>query len=521
MDNKYIEFSVHPLKWSDGENIEQIIRDRASWPKNTPIFYRIRKKSIDARKKQVVYRIRVEVSEHEESLQDEKGFTPPNALHKESALVIGFGPAGMFAALRLLELGIKPIILERGKPVRARRRDLVSLFRDHYVHPDSNYCFGEGGAGTFSDGKLYTRSKKRGDWYKVLRILVEHGAKSSILYESQPHIGTNKLPDVVTEIRETILKEGGEIHFEEQLEGVEIKSGKLVSVQTNKRDLRIDHMILCTGHSARDVFELLEKAKVKMAQKPFAVGVRIEHPQEFIDWMQYSCDPQKLKLPPASYKVVQQVQDKGVFSFCMCPGGIIAPAMTGPKEMVVNGWSPSKRNGTYANSGLVVEVNEKDFGSHSVMAGLDYQKSIERKAFDHEKNTLQAPAQRAQDFVQEVLSSGTLNSSYIPGLRSVNLHEILPKKIAEALKFGLIQINKRIKGYLHKEAMLVGVESRTSSPIRIPRDRVTMCHPEVEGLYPCGEGAGYAGGIVSAAIDGMKCAEGVARKMNKLVPHEN
>lgn len=481
--------------------------------------YKIVKRSIDARRKPVKLNLKIEVYNTSENIPSSAPTIYQDVSDKPSAIIVGFGPAGMFAALKLLELGIKPVVLERGKDVRNRRRDLAAITKHQIVNPDSNYCFGEGGAGTYSDGKLYTRSKKRGDVNDILKKLVEHGADENILVDAHPHIGTNKLPKVVTAMRETILKYGGEIHFDTRLQDILIENNSIKgAVDQNGKQYLAEQLILATGHSARDIFYLLHHKGVKIENKPFALGVRVEHQQQLIDQNQYHCNTRSEFLPPASYKLVEQVKKRGVFSFCMCPGGIIAPCATAPGEIVTNGWSPSKRNNPFANSGIVVTVEEEDlqpFAEHGPLAGLKFQESVERKMFeaagnDTENNTGQiAPAQRLVDFINNKKSNHLSDCSYRPGVTSVELHKILPKNICLHLQQGFRAFGKKIKGYLNKDAMIVAVESRTSSPVKIPRNREDLQHPEIKGFYPCGEGAGYAGGIVSAAIDGQKCAEAI------------
>lgn len=482
--------------------------------------WKIRKKSVDARKSTIVVRLVVEyvlktdgaklpllpLFEQTTQYQD-----CTNAQHE--AVIIGCGPAGMFAALRLLEAGIRPIVLERGKAVRERRRDLAAINKDRVVDPDSNYCFGEGGAGTYSDGKLYTRSNKRGNVAKILQVFVEHGAAENIVYEAHPHIGTNKLPAIVTAMRETIEQYGGKVLFNKRVTDIITRNDAMQQVQTADGDVfDTKHVILATGHSARDIFELLHRRGIAIEAKPFALGVRIEHPQDLIDRIQYHCDVRSEFLPPSSYSLVQQVNGRGVFSFCMCPGGIIAPAATAPNEVVVNGWSPSKRNGKFANSGMVVSIEEKDwqkYAKQGPLAAMYFQAEIEKRAFVKGGGDLTAPAQRVPDFVNRKLSATLPETSYIPGVTPVQLDEVLPAEVSTRLRGGLQAFGKKMKGYFTQEAVLVGVESRTSSPVRIPRDRDTLQHPQIKGLYPCGEGAGYAGGIVSAAMDGERVAEAI------------
>lgn len=509
-----IELSVSPKEAENHSFLEQQIKLKSKL--NNSFKWSILKRSIDARKKNIRVNLRINVYNKDEELNTPEKTIYQNASNGKPVLVVGFGPAGMFAALKLLELGLKPVIIERGKDVRNRRRDLAAITKEQIVNPDSNYCFGEGGAGTYSDGKLYTRSKKRGDVNEILKVLVEHGAPQDIMVDAHPHIGTNKLPKVVTDIRETILKFGGEIHFNTRLTDIIIENNCVKGIidQNNKKHLS-DHLILATGHSARDIFYLLDKKKVKIESKPFALGVRVEHPQLLIDQNQYHCNERSEYLPPASYKLVQQVKGRGVFSFCMCPGGIIAPCATAPGEIVTNGWSPSKRNNPFANSGIVVTVEKEDlesFKEYGALAGLKFQENVEKIMFEAAKNDTVnnfgqiAPAQRLIDFINNRKSEDLPECSYRPGVISVPLHEVLPKNITKSLQEGFKAFKNKIKGFLMKDAIIVAVESRTSSPVKIPRDRETLEHPEVKGFYPCGEGAGYAGGIVSAAIDGQKCA---------------
>jgi len=435
---------------------------------------------------------------------------------KQTVIIVGAGPAGLFAALQLIESGIRPIILERGKDVRARRRDLALLNKEGAVNPDSNYCFGEGGAGTYSDGKLYTRSSKRGDINRILELFVHFGADEKILYESHPHIGTNKLPQIITAMREKILECGGEYHFEKRVTDFILEGSHLKEIKTAD-GLRFSGsaVILATGHSARDIFELLQHRKIQIELKPFALGVRVEHPQSLVDSAQYHCDLRGEFLPPAAYSWVQQVDGKGVFSFCMCPGGIIAPAATAAGELVVNGWSPSKRNNPYANSGIVVSIEEKDvqaFNKYGQLAAMYFQQSVEQNAFLAGGGKLVAPAQRLADFTENKQSGRLPDCSYLPGIHSVSMKEVLPAFVSERLRLGFREFGKKMKGYITNEAVVVATESRTSSPVRIPRNPDNLQHPQVENLYPCGEGAGYAGGIVSAAMDGERVAAMILAK---------
>ncbi len=455
---------------------------------------------------------------------------------KYSIIIVGAGPAGLFAALQCLLYGIKPVILERGKDVRARRRDLAAINKEGKVNPESNYCFGEGGAGTYSDGKLYTRSSKRGNVQKILELFVKFGAAENILYEAHPHIGTNKLPQIITAIREHIINYGGQIHFEQKLVDIAYNNEQIRHITTAEgNQWQANAYILATGHSARDIFLMLHRQKIAIEAKPFALGVRIEHPQALIDACQYKLNAQQEKLsrdkylPPASYSLVHQAEGRGVFSFCMCPGGIIAPAATQSGEIVVNGWSPSKRNNPFANSGMVAEVKAADLiappdftaftGEHpsvlkSELGMMYFQQMVEQKAFEAGGGNLVAPAQRVEDFIQKKVSSSLPVCSYQPGLSSTSLYEVLPPFISNALREGLIAFGKKMKGYLSNEALLVATESRTSSPVRIPRDPLKLHHPQLYNLYPCAEGAGYAGGIVSAAMDGERVVDAIFNSLN-------
>lgn len=478
---------------------------------------KILRKSIDARKSRIIinYKLQVFINEDipkgKEYIFDYKDVSNAKEVH-----IIGFGPAGMYAALRCIELGYKPIVLERGKNVKDRRRDLKAINQDHFVNEDSNYCFGEGGAGTYSDGKLYTRSLKRGDVRKIFENLVYHGATEQILIDAHPHIGTNKLPKVVQNIRETILKFGGEIHFDSRVIDFVIKNNKICAIQLkNGTELTVNAVILATGHSARDIYELLHKKEIALKAKSFAMGIRIEHPQQIIDSIQYHCKGERDEiLPAASYSLVEQINGRGVYSFCMCPGGFIVPAATANGEVVVNGMSPSKRNNLFANSGIVVEINAdedlKKYEKFGVLKGLEFQKDLERLAFTSGGRTQTAPAQRLTDFVEGKLSNDLNPTSYQPGIKSTTLHSLLPKIIGGRLRKGLKAFGDKMNGFYTEQANVIGVESRTSSPVNIPR-KENLEHIQIEGLFPCGEGGGYAGGIISAAMDGERCAEAVIK----------
>ncbi len=426
--------------------------------------------------------------------------------------IIGAGPAGLFAALEAISRGMKPIVFERGKDVRSRRRDLARINKESIVDADSNYCFGEGGAGTYSDGKLYTRSKKRGDVKQALETFVQFGADEDILVDAHPHIGTNKLPKIIVSMREHIIACGGEVHFDSRVTDILTNDGRVTGVQlSNGVEFKLDSLILATGHSARDIFYLIHNKKWRIESKPFALGVRIEHSQELIDRIQYHGRLHDEYLPPASYSLVTQVDGRGVYSFCMCPGGIIAPCATDQEEVVTNGWSPSKRNNPYSNSGIVVEIHPEDFEGYEndPFVCLEFQRSVEKTCWNAAGKTQKVPAQRMVDFVNGVVSKDLPKTSYQPGLVSVDLNEVLPPMISNRLRKAFVEFGQKMKGYFTNDAVLHATESRTSSPIKIPREE-DLQHPDVKGLYPCGEGAGYAGGIISAAIDGIKCARKIA-----------
>lgn len=518
---KTLDIVVSPETAATSELLLKEVQNSLQLKNAGNISVRIRKRSIDARSKQPKINLSLEVYIDEPIPEIAYQRDYKNVNSADPVIIVGAGPAGLFAALRLIELGFKPIVLERGKDVRSRRRDLAAINKDHIVNPDSNYCFGEGGAGTYSDGKLYTRSKKRGDVKRILEILVAHGATEEILVDAHPHIGTNKLPVLVAELRESILQAGGEVHFDTKVSDFIVKNNEVTGVKTAKGDT-IDGkgLILATGHSARDIFEILHKNNIRIEAKPFALGVRIEHQQSLIDSVQYHCRGDRgAYLPAASYSLVEQTifkgVQRGVFSFCMCPGGFIVPAATVQEEIVVNGMSPSRRDSEFANSGMVVAVEIEDlknYHQYGAFSALRFQQEVEHKAWLAGGKTQVAPAQRMNDFVNKKISSSLLKTSYQPGLTSVSMDEVLPDFIAERLRQGFKLFGQKMKGYLTNDAQIIGVESRTSSPVQVPRDKESLEHVEVKRLYPCGEGAGYAGGIVSAAMDGERCAEKWAEK---------
>ena len=519
---KTVELVLSPAEAFNEEQFETLLYEKLGLKKDGDVYVQPVKRSIDARSRNVVVRVQCELLSPSEKKSPTATTNYQHVDNKQQVIIVGSGPAGLFAALRLIELGIKPMVLERGADVQARRRDLAAINKDHFVNPESNYCFGEGGAGTYSDGKLYTRSKKRGDIRRILEIMVAHGAKEEILFDAHPHIGTNKLPRLVAELRQSILDAGGEVHFNTKVVDLILKEETIKGVVLQNGDrVEGEAVILATGHSARDIFHLLHRHDILIEAKPFALGVRVEHPQILIDQIQYHCTGDRGPyLPASSYALVHQAniegQDRGVFSFCMCPGGFIVPAATAPGEVVVNGMSPSRRDSKFANSGIVVAVDENDFKEYTkygALAGMIFQSAIEQKACAIAGGTQLAPAQRLVDFVDKKVSSSLPETSYQPGLASAEMREVLPKRIAQALQQGFRNFGTRMKGYLTNDAQIVGVESRTSSPVKIPRDKETLEHPQIKNLFPCGEGAGYAGGIVSAAMDGERCAEAAFAKI--------
>jgi len=507
---KRVEIKISPKLVLSKGKIKNKISNTFNIKKSQINHIEIIKKSIDARNKNIKYNLIIDIYIDEKFIEKTKNIKYKNVHNSKEVFIIGAGPAGLFAALKLIERGIKPIIFERGKKIRDRRRDIAQLTNNHIVNVDSNYCFGEGGAGTFSDGKLYTRSKKKGDIINILDILIKHGADKNIKIDAHPHIGTNKLPKIITSIRDTIINFGGEINFNSKLTNIKITNNKIDSIEINKNKIiKVSKLILATGHSARDIFKLLHKKEIKIEAKEFALGVRIEHKQKLIDQIQYKCKERSEYLPPSQYSIKKQINGRGVFSFCMCPGGIIAPCATEEGQVVTNGWSPSKRDYPSSNSGIVVEIKTEDlkeFKKYGPLAGVYFQEEIERKACLLAGGSQKVPAQRLLDFIDKKLSENIPLTSYIPGTTSVKINELFPAFINNTLKSGFIKFGKKMKGYLTNDAIIHAPETRTSSPVRIPRNKNTLEHEEISGIYPCGEGAGYAGGIVSAAIDGERCA---------------
>ena len=502
---KEVQISLLPEQVNDEVLIKNKLQKKLRLSTSN-FFYKWKKRSIDARQKNIKINATFWVALHSKDIPNLVGFMPKKLEPKKSIIIIGMGPAGIFAALRALELGIKPIIYERGKDVRSRRRDLAKINKEGIVNPESNYCFGEGGAGTYSDGKLYTRSKKRGDVQRILELFVHFGANEDILVNAHPHIGTNKLPKIIQSMRESIIANGGEVHFDSKLTDIFHVNGEISEIVVNEKKIPCKKLILATGHSARDIFYLLDKKGISIESKPFALGVRVEHSQSLIDKIQYHGRLNDEFIPPASYSLVCQVDGKGVFSFCMCPGGIIAPCATNKEEVVTNGWSPSKRDNPYSNSGIVISIlpSDCDGDLEDPFVCLNFQKSIENKSWILAGKNQRVPAQRLKDFMEDKLSLDFPDTSYQPGLTSVRMDDVFPQFITNSLRKAFSDFDKKMKGYITNDAVLHAPESRTSSPIKIPRDQDFLYHPEVKGLYPCAEGAGYAGGIVSAAIDGIK-----------------
>ncbi len=511
---KNIEIKIFPDKLYDTDYHKALIDQKLKGLKGHIVERVLKRRSIDARGSRPMYILRYDVYIDEPFVSASSIKSRyKNVSQQPKVFIIGAGPAGYFAALECLEQGWCPVVLERGKDVRERRRDLKAIQQSGIVNPDSNYCFGEGGAGTYSDGKLYTRSHKRGSIEKSLQILVEHGATTDILVDAHPHIGSNKLPQIIANMRQTIEDFGGKVLFGHQVIDLIVEEGAIKGIVCQNTSFEANRVVLATGHSARDVYHLIQNKGIKIEAKPFALGLRIEHKQAYIDKMQYKQAEREENLPASSYAVVAQVEGTGVFSFCMCPGGLIVPASTAPGEIVVNGMSLSRRDSPYANSGFVTSIELEELesqGFSGLLASLDFQKSVEQAMFQAGDGSQRAPAQRVKDFVDGVLSPELNPTSYIPGLHSARLHEILPSFVYKRLRQGIIDIHTKMKGYMTNEANIVGVESRTSAPIKIPRDKETYQHPEVKGLYPCGEGAGYAGGILSAAMDGQNVVKAIS-----------
>ncbi len=501
------------------ENIQlqtQQIAEKLSVEETEIKGFHVLRKSIDARKREIKINLQLQVFLNEEPLQKTIDIHYPFVENSPQVIVVGSGPAGLFAALRLIELGIQPIVFERGKEVKERKKDIAQLNRNTHLDPESNYSFGEGGAGTFSDGKLFTRSKKRGNYRKILEVFHYFGAKHDILINAQPHIGTDKLPTIITNMRNKIIEKGGKIFFNTKVTELIIENKKIKGVKTAQGQIHsAAAVILATGHSARDVYQMLNNQKIALEAKPFAVGVRVEHKQGLINDIQYHCSPYMDYLPSANYTLTSQVNGRGVYSFCMCPGGFVIPASTKENQVVVNGMSPSHRNSEFANSGIVAEIRISDlsqFSQFGVMAGLEFQNHLEELAFKNANDFQKAPAQRLKDFVDGKKSVDLPETSYFPGIVNSEIHQWLPEFIYQSLRKGILQFANKMKGYLTNDALVLGVETRTSSPIKIPRNEETLEHIEIENLYPCGEGAGYAGGIVSSGVDGERCAEKAAEK---------
>lgn len=511
-----VQIAVLPRQQEDLDYILELALEKQKLRRENIGEWRIRKRSIDARRRPIKISLQIEMWPKGEKREVIPPFIPQNVGNSKKIAIIGAGPAGLYAALRAVEAGLRPIVFERGKDVRERRRDLAAINKDHIVNPESNYCFGEGGAGTYSDGKLYTRSKKRGNILKAMEWFVHFGADEDILVDAHPHIGTNKLPKIITAMREAIIENGGEVHFNSKMTDIRIKDATIEAIQINDGEwLEFDNVILATGHSARDIYYLLHRKNLHIEARGFALGVRVEHPQELINHIQYHGEDDNPYLPPASYTLVEQVDGFGVYSFCMCPGGIIAPCATEQEEVVTNGWSPSKRNNPYANSGIVVTVAPSDLPNYKEddpFVCLDYQKYVEKRCWEAGGKTQKVPAQRMIDFVEGKISTDFPKTSYQPGIVAADLNEVLPPLLSEKLKKAFVLFGKKMKGYYTNEAVLHAPESRTSSPISVPRDPLTFEHIEIRGLYPCGEGAGYAGGIISAAIDGINCVDAIVRK---------
>lgn len=516
---KELPLRVAPETAYETEKLSQRVAKELHVDRNRVKRVDIMKRSIDARQRQVVINLslRVHIDTIDEQVIDFDPIEYPNVKDRPQVIIVGAGPAGLFAALQLIERGYRPIVLERGKDVDSRRKDMAMISREQKVNPESNYCFGEGGAGAYSDGKLYTRSKKRGSVDKVLQIFVQHGAQREILVDAHPHIGTDRLPNVIKAIRETIIAAGGEVYFETRVTELIVKDNKIIGAITADGRHFNGPVILATGHSARDVYEMLDNMGATMTPKGIAVGVRLEHPQKTIDRIQYHSPQGRGKyLPAAEYSMLTRVDGRAVYSFCMCPGGFIIPAASGDGQLVVNGMSPSNRGTQWANSGMVVEILPEDlpdYDKFGQLKMLKFQEDVEKRFYEAAEQTQRAPAQRMTDFVKGKLSASLPRSSYAPGVFSARLDQLLPDFIARRLQKGFEEFGRKSRGFLCDDAILVGDETRTSAPVQISRDRESLKHVDYEGLYPCGEGAGYAGGIVSAAIDGMRCADAAVNSL--------
>ncbi|MDY3140335.1 MAG: FAD-binding protein [Bacteroides sp.] len=510
------QIRVLPQVAANEQRIKQWVAKEKGIGEDSITGVRILKRSIDARQRTIYVNLGLQVFVNEPMPKDFYPHTHYTSVEgKPQAVVVGAGPGGYFAALRLIELGIRPVVVERGKDVRERKKDLALLNRNNPVNPESNYSFGEGGAGAYSDGKLYTRSKKRGNVEKILHVFCQHGASTSILVDAHPHIGTDKLPRVIENMRNTIVECGGEVRFETRMDKLLTKDNRVVGIETQSGEQILGPVILATGHSARDVYRLFASTGVEMEAKGTAVGVRLEHPQHLIDCIQYhNKNGRGDYLPAAEYSFVAQVAGRGVYSFCMCPGGFVVPAASGEEQVVVNGMSPSNRGSRWSNSGMVVEIRPEDVGDGSLLSVLHFQEELERQCWLQGGHTQTAPAQRMADFVNRRLSYDLPDTSYAPGLVSSPLHFWMPQLITERLAEGFRRFGQSSRGFLTNDAVMIGVETRTSSPVRITRDRESLQHIRLQGLFPCGEGAGYAGGIVSAGIDGERCAEAVVAYLN-------
>lgn len=522
---KEYQIRVLPVVAASENAIKRYLAEEQGIDQRTINSVRVLKKSIDARQRTIFVNLKIRVYINEVPQDDEYEHTEyQNVEGRPQVVVVGEGPGGLFASLRLIELGLRPVVLERGKDVRERKMDLAQITKTQKVDPESNYCFGEGGAGAYSDGKLYTRSKKRGNVNKILNVFCQHGASTSILADAHPHIGTDKLPRVIENMRNTIIKCGGEVHFQTKMtrlvvEGERVTGVEAVDLKTGGELTFRGPVILATGHSARDVYRLLVDSNIHIETKGIAVGVRLEHPSQLIDQIQYHNREGRGKyLPAAEYSFVTQVEERGVYSFCMCPGGFVIPAATGPQQLVVNGMSPSNRGTQWSNSGMVVELHPDDVGGDSSdpLCMMHFQEKLERDCWQQGNMKQTAPAQRMADFVNNRLSYDLPKSSYAPGLISSPLHFWMPPFVAKRLQEGFKKFGKMSHGFLTNEAVLIATETRTSSPVRIARDPATLQHVTVQGLFPCGEGAGYAGGIVSAGVDGERCAEMCAQYVEAL-----